>query len=40
VAILGSGIAGLSRLAAGKEGHDDFLLVEGPSPSATPPAGR
>ncbi|MDD3328166.1 MAG: NAD(P)-binding protein [Zoogloea sp.] len=41
VAILGSGIAGLSaawRLA--KEGHDDFLLVEGPEPFGNAAAGR
>ena len=41
VAILGSGIAGLSaawRLA--KEGHDDYLLVEGPEPFGNAAGGR
>ncbi|MBP7628023.1 MAG: NAD(P)-binding protein, partial [Zoogloea sp.] len=41
VAILGSGIAGLSaawRLA--KEGHDDHLLVSGPEPFGNASGGR
>ena len=41
VAILGSGIAGLTaawRLA--KEGHDDYLLVEGPEPFGNAAGGR
>ncbi|WP_298603670.1 NAD(P)-binding protein [Zoogloea sp.] len=41
VAILGSGIAGLSaawRLA--REGHDDFLLVEGPEPFGNAAGGQ
>ena len=40
VAILGSGIAGSPRLAAGKEGVDDFLLLDGPEPFGNAAGGR
>ncbi len=41
VAILGSGVAGLTaawRLA--RDGHDDFLLIDGPEPDGNAAAGR